>query len=337
MGYSFMTIEKIKNPKQMMAKYKHNYREKEVLNADPEKQDLNEELVKLNGKTYNEMFEERTKSLGYGTSKNIRKNAVYGFEVVTTFSREDAETMDLEKWKQNNVEWLRSTFNANPEKYGDNVLSVMYHADEPGNVHCHAFIIPIDDKGNLNARYYVQNRTKMIALQNSYGKLMKKEHNLNRGVKNSKAKHQDIKRYYTALNMTLAKDLPLVNENETAADYRSRVNEIYKNASLKIMGLEDKLKRMTLEHTQLITNAVAEAKKELYDRFQEKANHMDELEREYGSYHEIKGKCENYDNLIIGVADEDQRDDIVALLNQLIENGKRIKEKENRKYNEEIL
>ena len=79
------------------------------------------------------------KELGYGTSKKIRSNAVLGFEVVTTFSREDADHMDCNKWKENNTKWLTETFNIDPEKYGNNVLSVVYHGDEPGNVHCHAF------------------------------------------------------------------------------------------------------------------------------------------------------------------------------------------------------
>ncbi len=52
----------------------------------------------------------------------------------------------------------------------------------------------------------------MIELQDSYGKLMKQEHDLDRGIKYSKARHQDIKRYYTALNNTLTKELPFVKK-----------------------------------------------------------------------------------------------------------------------------
>ncbi len=72
----------------------------DVLNADPEMSYLNEELVKLDDKTYVEAFNERMKTLGYGEDKKIRSNAVYAFEVVTTFSREDHEKIDLEEWKK---------------------------------------------------------------------------------------------------------------------------------------------------------------------------------------------------------------------------------------------
>lgn len=331
MGYSFMTFEKIKNINQMVGKYKHNYREIDVLNADPDKIHLNEELVSLDGKSYKEAFEERTKALGYGDGKKIRKNAVYGFEVVTTFSREDSDKIDLEKWKENNTKWLKETFNVNPEKYGDNVLSVVYHGDEPGNVHCHAFIVPIDDKGNLNARYYVKSRQKLIEMQDSYGTIMKKEHNLERGVPGSKASHQDIKRYYTALNMTLQKELPQCKALETANDYRKRVNEIYKDACLKIMGMEDRMERIQLAQEQKTLNSVSAAKKELYDKYQEKAENMEELEREFGSYSSIKEKCDNFDNLITGIAEEEEKDDLIVIVNTLIESGRKVRNKEKEK------
>ncbi|WP_373262266.1 MobV family relaxase [Hungatella hathewayi] len=329
MGYCFMTLEKIKNTNQMIAKYKHNYRKIDVLNADPEQSYLNEELVKLNDKTYEDAFNERMKTLGYGDDKKIRSNAVYAFEVVTTFSREDQEKIDLEEWKKSNVEWLRKEFNADPDKYGDNVISMMYHADEPGNVHCHAIVIPIDDKGHLNSRYYVRSRQKMIELQDSYGKLMKQEHDLDRGVKYSKARHQDIKRYYAALNTTLAKELPLVKEQETANQYRFRANELYKDSNLKIMALEDKEKRLKSNSEQLVKNAVSETRKEFYEKYQMKAETFEKMEREFGPFEEIKEKCKAYDNLIEGIAaqSEDDKEPIINLISDLIAIGIKSKEK----------
>lgn len=337
MGYSFFTLEKIKKQGQMVGKYKHNYREIDVINADPDKKHLNEELVSLNGKNYKEAFDERMKTLGYGTDKKMRSNAVQGFEVVTTFSREEADNINLERWKENNTKWLKETFNVNPEKYGDNVLSVVYHGDEPGNVHCHAFIVPIDDKGNLNARYYVQNRQKMINMQDSYGKLMKDEHNLDRGISGSKARHQDIKRYYTALNMTLEKELPALKEHESVMEYRQRANEIYKDACLKIMGLEDKTSRLEMSQEQKTRNKVSAAKKELYDKYQDKAEHMEQLEREFGTYEEIQDKCEGFDNLIAGIAEEEDKDDYIVIVNTLMDNGKKLREKEKQKSEEKDL
>ena len=42
-------------------------------------------------------------------------------EVMTSIPAEDKDRIDVEKWKVSQVEWLKDTFNANPEKYGENV------------------------------------------------------------------------------------------------------------------------------------------------------------------------------------------------------------------------
>ena len=251
MGYSFMHFEKIKSLSAMDKKYNHNYRKEEVLNADVNLAHLNEELVSLNGKKYSQAFQDRIAAL-YNcgpeeATKKIRSNAVMALEVVTTFSREDREHVDLNEWKRNNVEWLRQAFNANPDKYGDNVLSVMYHGDENGNVHCHAFIVPIDDQGHLNSSYYIDGRAKVIGLQDSYGKAMKEKHDLNRGIKGSPATHEDIRKFYTALNQELAKELPKSEEKESAKDYRNRVAPIFEDLNLQLLNMKKKLERKQIE------------------------------------------------------------------------------------------
>ena len=322
MGYCFMTLEKIKTFGQCIGKYKHNYREIEVGNADSSKSHLNEELVSLNGKDYKEALQDRLKEVGYFSTKKIRKNAVLGFEVVTTFSRENLKDVDIEKWKKDNVKWLKEAFNANSEKYGENVLSVMYHGDEVGNVHCHAFVVPIDDKGNLNARYYVQNRGKMIELQNSYAEKMK-VHGLNRGVPGSKATHQDIKKFYTALNQNLSKNLPLKNPQESLDEYYIRMNEEYQKANLKNMGLEDKYKRLEMASEQELKNAISQTKKEFYE-YKDKADILDELEREYGTVQEIKERCDEYEKLFLGIeaeSDQDLKNNMIMLMNEYIDKG----------------
>lgn len=264
MGYCFMAIEKIKEKGTMTRKYEHNYRTCYVPNADQDAIGENEELVSLNGKTYKEIFDQRMEELK-DTNQHIRKNAVLGLEIVTTFSREERENVDLEKWKKDQVEWLKETFNAN-QKYGENVASVVYHGDEAGNVHCHAFIIPIDNKGKLNASYYLNGRSKMIKLQDSYGKKMDENHNLHRGLKNSTAKHKKLKYFYTSLNQAYDKNLPLVgnvgNRNETANEYRERANEEYKKLSMLLLAEQNKVQRLKDEIKTISMNEKIEFFKE---------------------------------------------------------------------------
>ena len=220
MNYCFMSTQKIKTMAALASKYNHNFRKVRVENVDPALFCRNEELIPLQNKQgkaldYNEAFRERASHLPH----NIRSNAVLALEVLLTFSRDAAIAPD--KWKEENIHWLRKTF----DKAGDgkqNVISAIYHADEPGNVHCHAIVIPIDAAGRLNASYYINGSRALSEMQTSYAKDMK-QFGLERGLQNGQARHQDIKKYYADLNR--AKELPTALPDETAVEYRARVLE----------------------------------------------------------------------------------------------------------------
>lgn len=221
MGYCFMSTSKIKTMGMLASKYNHNYRKVDVANADRDLADKNEELVPLIDSTgkeldYNEAWRERIKDLDWA-QKGPRRDAVLAIEVLTTFSRE--EHIDLDAWKQQNVEWLKKTFDVCPDGKS-NVLSVIYHADEPGNVHCHAIVVPIDEAGHLNASRFLNGRQKLTEMQNSYAKEME-EFGLERGLENGQASHRDIKKYYADLNNAINVSNPL--PQEPAQDYRERV------------------------------------------------------------------------------------------------------------------
>lgn len=338
MGYSFMTIEKIKTTAQMRGKYKHNFRVIDVPNADATRSHLNEELVHTDGETYEEKYESRMKKFGYGLKeadfkeqpelKKVRSNAVLGFELVLTFSREDRDRIDVEQWKKDNVKWLEKTFNPSEEfkeKNGSNVLSVVYHGDEAGNVHLHAFVLPIDERGRLNAQYYVKNRAKMIAMQDSYGKEMKERHNLDRGIKGSHARHEDIKRYYAALNMNLEKVLPPPFLDETVAAYRERANEVYTNLSLKTMGLEQKVNRLSLEKEQIEKNAAAEVKKKVAEKYRDDFEIVRTCEERFGDMQETMRAAESFFDILEGIGglNENEQLETERLMKNLMEDGSR--------------
>ena len=228
MGYCFMSINKVKDFRTMEMKYQHNYRVKEVPNAISELKGENKELVELqdaagNRIDYKTAFRDRIKNLEYYRHHRLRSDAVLGLEVVTTLSRDDLPSTDLEKWQEDNVKWLKETFNQAPEKYGENVMSVIYHGDEVGSVHCHAFIIPVNKEGRLSAHSYFGGRASLSKLQDSYAKAMS-THNLERGVKGSSAKHADIKKFYTKLNEKM--DVPLPERGESPEKYRKRILEL---------------------------------------------------------------------------------------------------------------
>lgn len=338
MGYSFMTIEKIKDKGTLSKKYDHNYRKGEVKNADPELAYLNEELVKLDPehnykdhtRTYIDAFNDKLEKLS-DTNKTIRKNAVLALEVVTTFSRDELENVNLDKWKQDQVKWLEDTFNANKEKYGNNVISVMYHGDENGNVHCHAMVVPIDDKGKLNASYYLDGRAKMIQLQDSYGKVMHDRHGLKRGLKNSVAKHQDIKKYYAQLNQAIEKEGPEVGKvngrMETAEEYKKRSDEVIKNLNLQILAEQKKAERAIAEQQTLNMNEKLNFYREK-KKVEEKSKKIEEIE----DIDLVIAKAKTMDVLNEGFKtfpDKKKAKDVFKGMQEIIEYQKELEKKEN--------
>lgn len=218
-GYSFLSIDKIKDYGTLSAKYNHNLRIADVSNAIPELKDQNEELVKLNAPGYAEAVKERIDSLEYHKKRKPRSDAVKAYELVLTFSKDDA--IDIEAWKEKTVEWLKDTFNIAPDGK-DNVLHVMFHGDEVGNAHCHAIVCPVDNKGHLNARYFTGGSRKMTELQTSYAKAVE-DLGLKRGVHGSSAFHKDIKRLYAELNNAIA--IPDKLKGESSKDYIERVKD----------------------------------------------------------------------------------------------------------------
>lgn len=340
MGYCFMHIEKIKTFSKMQSAYQHNYRMKFVQNAIPELEDQNEELVKLDGNSYEDAFNRRTSELGYGIDKSYRKGGVYAYEVLTSFSKEDREKIDIEKWKKDNIEWLRSAFNANPEKYGDNVLSVVYHGDEVGNVHCHAFIVPIDNKGRLNASYYTGDRMKYIEKQNSYAEAMKK-HGLTRGIEGSVAKHEDIKRFYSTLNKAINIQLPEYEEHDTPETYREKIEELTKDMQASFFRqLKEKEREIVVAKSMPQREATIIRRKnvQLSKRVDELEREIGDLERQYGSMKQIKAMLKTTDLLNGGLKhypDTDMVNELIQQINKLIEYEKQEREKEKAKEERE--
>ena len=229
--YSFITIKKISSMGTLSAAYAHNYRTSYVPNADSELRMRNEELVNRTSFNYNELWERRMKA---AKAKVGRKDAVRAYEIITTYS--DTGYVDVEEWKKDNVRWMQEYFGK------DNVLSMMFHGDECGNVHIHSIVIPIDERGRLCAKSFTGGAKKMHELQNSYGHAMEK-HGLKRGLENTRAKHQDIRRFYASLNNAATEQVPEREPNEDFETYFERVNTYLQEKELRHLGEKQALKR----------------------------------------------------------------------------------------------
>jgi hypothetical protein len=266
-----MSTEKIKSLGAFTRKYEHNYKRDGVPNSDINRRHLNEEIIKLpEGMTYVDAFKDKMAKLGH----TPRSNAVLGVELVMTYNpREVDEEFDIEKWKEANVEWLKTQF---PE---DCILSVVMHRDEgPDNgksAHLHAIVLPVYEE-KLNCKHYLSGRKKLIDLQDSYGKAMEPL-GLERGLRGSSAKHEDIRKFYDSLNKSLKQKPPEILDGEEIPDYIKRVNEFFEDLNLKHLQETKKLKREIDELKTKLKMAKFEAQSDVKKDVEELKKERDAL------------------------------------------------------------
>lgn len=327
MSYCFMRMEKINiaNKMKLVGLYNHNFRKNTVANADPSLSYKNEELVKMEeNQNYLDAVNERINNLDYYThGGKIRKNAVLAFDVLMTFSKEASDQLDIQKWKQDNLKWLKDTFDKNEDKIGSNLIHVVSHEDE-STVHIHAIVTPIDERGRLNAFSFTAGPNKMRSLQNSYAKQMEC-HGLERGIKGTRATHYDMKTFYKSLKQTFNKHLPLVKPYETAEEYRERADELYVAQNLKILGLEKENERLKTSLSSLRT----EYNINLHELEQQMRKEEEEREKKYKLYKKnIREITESIDfvkqmNEKLNAVPEKMRDDFLNNLDNLMNYSER--------------
>ena len=313
MGYCFMSIDKIHTMGELTRKQIHNYRESDVPNADPSKSNLNHEIIEMKDSNYKDAFYRKISESDYYKTHHIRSNNVLAMEVMLTYSSEDNNHMNIEEWEKRNIEWLQETFGK------DNVISAVTHEDETCP-HVHAIVIPMID-GKLNAKALTGDRGKLIGMQDSYGKKMESL-GLKRGARGSHATHEDIKRYYKALNDTLQKELPEPNRLESAKSYRKRITPLYQDINLKNMALERKL-----QHSKQQEFALSLEEKQDYERLKKSPQKEDK------SYQQMQKKAEILDNIQYAISHTSENDRLVLeqMIKQLEEKGRKEKAKQMEK------
>ena len=213
MGYAVLHLEKAKGADSGMSA--HIERTIQPKNADPKRTHLNRELIQ-----FPEGVRNRTEAIQHrlntaGLTRKIGKNQVQAIRIVLTGTHADMEQIEkngrLDKWCQDNVDWLRKTYGA------DNVVSAVLHMDEE-TPHLHATIVPIvmgerkKQKKELavKKRYRtkapaprlcadeVMSRANLIRYQDTYAEQMA-AYRLQRGIKGSEAQHISTHEYYRSL------------------------------------------------------------------------------------------------------------------------------------------
>lgn len=172
---------------------RHNDRTREILNADPSRQDQNRLLIG-DERNVREIVTEVIDAHG----GKPRRDSVEAVEMVLSathaYFTDDKDEIDKEKldrWVEQSIKFLED-----PRSLGKCVKAVL-HLDER-TPHIHAHKVPIDDKGKLNCKHYIAHKKDLYALHDLYHEYMEPL-GLERGRYRSFAKHTDVQKFYAAI------------------------------------------------------------------------------------------------------------------------------------------
>lgn len=205
MSFVILRTAKLKTAGEIGGSLGHTFRIMDTPNADPEKLHLNE---------HENSLEEIKENIKNRLPENVRKNGVRVIEYLITMSPDweglgtDAETEFFDNAKR----WLE-------EKHGsENIAGLSIHRDET-TPHLVAYVVPIDEKGALNARHFLGGRQKLSEMQTDFANTVS-HLGLQRGIEGSKAKHTKMKELYSDINHRVKHKLPEIQLNrlETQPD-----------------------------------------------------------------------------------------------------------------------
>ncbi|MBD2525575.1 MobV family relaxase [Nostoc sp. FACHB-133] len=253
MAYAIARLKKLKRGN-ISGSASHTARERETPNADPTQKNIRF-IGSLNP-------EERLEDLvlaKIGDSeqkRKIRTDAVYCVELLLSASpsyfRPNCPTQAGYYEPQKLDEWLEATHQWLADEYGNRIVRAELHLDE-ATPHIHAYFVPLDDQGQLRCNHFFDGRQKIQQFQDSYYQTMRLI-GLERGIKGSRAKHQDIKDFYRIVEE--GRDLE-VDELSTAqlkakAADRDRANQRKEEmeATAKALALDNEQLRRRIEQLE---------------------------------------------------------------------------------------
>jgi hypothetical protein len=134
---------------------------------------------------------------GYRGKTAIRKDAVKYISHILTGSNQKMKELEsdpkkFKAWVQANIDFIKDEFGR------DNIVRLAIHRDET-TPHIHAVTVPITEDGRLSAKEMFGDRKTLQQRQDRYAELMK-PFGLERGERNSKARHKDVKQFYSDVN-----------------------------------------------------------------------------------------------------------------------------------------
>lgn len=178
-------VAKIKSTRALRGSLAHNLRLQDTPNADPSRRHLNIEPSTLS--TIDKCLARNDEVL---SGVKVRKNAVLAHEILVTGSPEHMAALT----RAQQMEYFKDAQQYLNKLHGGarNLISMSVHFDET-TPHCHFIYAPVID-GRLNSRLVIGgHKQRLSELQTEFAAVVGAKHGFQRGEKNSKATHQDLR------------------------------------------------------------------------------------------------------------------------------------------------
>lgn len=276
--FAILRTAKLKSLGNVGGSLAHTYRTRETSNADPSRADQNEHSHATPG--------EVMQALRDKLPEKRRKDAVIGLEYFVGASPEWFEGKTREQqdaYFREAVGWLE-------KRHGkENVVGWSIHRDE-STPHLVAYVVPLDDKGKLNAKQWTGGPAALSKMQTDFAKTVGARHGLERGIEGSKAHHQTIKDFYAQIekpgqHVTISPETVqpkvlkkgfLTNEYETPEMVAERLTAAVQKAytpAVEAAKLAASERRRADEMTQT-AQTLSREKKEAQERLQALQKHL---------------------------------------------------------------
>lgn len=217
-NFCILRTAKLRTDGNVAGSISHALRARETPNADPEIENwTNFNKVGEDGISHipDDVFDQAMARYRKTLPKKIGKGRVPCIELLATVSPEvmAREDFDYVDYLNDFDHWVEDTFGKK------NVFLKVHHRDEK-TPHSSVFVVPKVTKkykdGHteevLAAKQWLGGREKLAKLQDDFFEKVGQKYGLDRGIKNSKAKHQTQKKYYAKINQ-LEKELTEFSQN----------------------------------------------------------------------------------------------------------------------------
>ena len=300
MAYAILRTAKLKSFGEIGGSLSHNYRTRPTPNANP---------IRTPDNAHSSPTPDLVMSgIKQRLPEKTRSNAVLCVEYLVTASPEWSGWQDQKQeadFFKRSLEWLE-------HKHGkENVIATSIHRDET-TPHLVAYVVPIDQKGKLNARSFLGGRATLSKMQTEFHSKVK-DLGLDRGLEGSKAEHKTIKEFYAELQEPLPKSekininiqrLDVDNQPKSPfydtkyehgvrvmdavySDIESQVTEIKKDFEIKLKEMQANFER-NLRVERQKSESQRKAHEKAVDALQKNINNINDLKNEFKDFIEYK-------------------------------------------------